>query len=592
MESHPRWLPVFLFAIVAASLSAQDWQAEHDRLRAKLEKELSEPWSSSKYNLRDPAPYVAWMVTKAADRAKAAELTARAHNAQNPYWENKFIGLQDLAQESGNNTVYNGGNTIMSLADKAGGRPGDGWQSAIFKAGPQLGQILYNGAVSNGFDKEIIVGFARCLVRFANADLELNWLYQDREEQYNQTSEDFDVRCSPRGSASTSSEGEPAIPADKALEMCEEIRATANLYSLSPERQDTTDIMEEYLKHKKVLCLLPSGRGHGFFLDLAKKYKLDKAKEHIEGFYATLKGKVEIEDEGRKEPAAGAKVTVTDSKDGRTWTATADQDGKYEIQKAILHKNCSPFEIDGEAEGYSTNDAYQGPLEEPDKSKEHEKNLLIQPAAWEGTLVYRWENTAQKGKSLATAVLPGGDYRATESWRLWVKFKKDRANQNVEIYALSSARLETFASDLEATAMDLQNEGRRIEIEVADSASSRSRKLSPEECSLELVLNLKKKTYTLHGTIDVEDIEGGMKSSVELSNTPANYRDAESERAKADIKETINLEGNLAAVPPTLIKGQKDLFEELPPDMKKFLQTLGGEIKTWLSWNIKKSEKK
>jgi polyhydroxyalkanoate synthesis regulator phasin len=350
--------------------------------------------------------------------------------------------------------------------------------------------------------------------------------------------------------------------------------------------------MEEYLKHKKVLCLLPAGRGHGFFLELAEKYRLDKAKEHIEGFYATLKGKVEVEEEGKRKPASGAKVTVTDSKDDRTWEATADKDGKYKLEKVILHKSCSPFQIEGKHEGDSVDDSYQGPLEQPDKSKEHEKNLLIQPAAWEGTIAYRWKTTAQKGQSLVTAIVPGGKYKATESWRLWVKFKRDRGNQNVEIFAVSSARLESFASDLEATAMDMQNKGRRIEIEVADSASARSRKLTPEECSLELILNLKKRTYTLHGLLSVENIDSRMESSLRLTNTPGNYRDSEAEGGKADIKENINLEGSLEAIPPVLLKGQKDLLAELPPEMKDFLQTMGGSIETWMSWNLRASEKK
>jgi hypothetical protein len=144
-------------------------------------------------------------------------------------------------------------------------------------------------------------------------------------------------------------------------------------FELPEERQRADAVMNRYLKD--ALCLLD--KGHKWYVDLAEQYELRDAKRYIEGFYATVYGKVEIETSDGRKPARGAIVTIRDPHDGMTWQTTANNEGQYEIKKAILHRECSPFEIGAEWKGNRTRKTYGGPLTEPDPSKRHKVDLLI-----------------------------------------------------------------------------------------------------------------------------------------------------------------------------------------------------------------------
>lgn len=380
-----------VFASVAGlSSGAEDWQKEYDQLKAKIEREEGEPRASPK-NINE---YRKWMRINAVDRNKATELAGKAQLSGNPYWQNKFLDLKELAQDSGNATLWRGGFVFMRVETKGAGGRGDSWKSAVFKAGPEVGQKLFRWAGQYGFDREIIRDYARCLMRFANGDVEEgdHGLYEGRRSEIGHLDEDgilvpperdFNVTCERRDAFTTIEEGEPKVPADIAMEMVDEIREQCKWYNLQGEYDDSTDLMEQYLQEKKVLCDLPHDKGHYFFLKLAEKYDLPKAEEHIDGFYATIYGKVEIETvEGRK-TASGAKVTVKAPKDKdapknrREWTTIADEDGKYRMKEVILHRDCSPFEITAEYKDCKEEKTFVGPLEEPDSSFEYKKNLVI-----------------------------------------------------------------------------------------------------------------------------------------------------------------------------------------------------------------------
>jgi hypothetical protein len=381
---------VLLLGIPNISSGIEDWQKEYDQLKAKIEREELEPRTSPK-NINE---YRKWMRIKAADRNKATELAGKAQLSGNPYWQNKFLDLKELAQDSGNTTLWTGGYVFMRVKTKGASGGADSWESAVFKAGPEVGQKLFRWAEEFGFDREIIRDYARCLMRFANGDVEEGntGLYKGRRSELGHIDQegnlavpnrDFDVNCERRDEFTTVEEGEPIQPADTAMEMVDEIREQCKWYKLQGEYDDSTDLMEEYLQEKKVLCDLPKDKGHYFFLKLAEKYDLPEAEEYIDGFYATISGKVELDTmEGRK-PASGAKVTVKAPKDKeapknrREWTTITDEDGKYKMKGVILHKDCSPFEITAEHRNCEEKTEFVGPLEAPDSSYEYKKDLLI-----------------------------------------------------------------------------------------------------------------------------------------------------------------------------------------------------------------------
>jgi hypothetical protein len=587
----------FSFSLPAGA----DWQAEYDRLKAKVDREFDKPTVSEAQSTTDPVgEFVRWMGIKAADRDRANALAAQARNAGNPYWEKKFQDLAGQAQESGDVTLWKGMKKYMKVEPDKGAN----WEDAVSVCGPDIGRRFYSAAVELGFDKEMVRGQARCLMRFANRDLEYGkFAYYSGRTNYIGTMDgagvitlpqgDFDVDCERRSFFHVQDRGEPRMPADTAMESGEKIRETCEFYGLGPERQDTTELMEEYLKEKKVLCEMPPGKGHSFFKKLAVEHGLPKAEEHIDGFYGKLRGKVEVENDGRLEPAPGAVVTVTDNEDGRSWRTTAGRDGRYEIKDVILHKNCSPFDIKAEYEGYTTEDSYDGPLEEPDKNYTYEKDLVIIPAAWEGTVEYLWRMKSGKGDSFTTAVLmPGGSYQGKNNWRLRVKFKKDRGNENVEIFALSSAVLETFSSKLDATQLDLQKEGRRVKVATKEEGRLSSRRLGPAECGLELAVNLKRKSYALSGFLKVRGVPVKAEDDFEMVMPPAARKDRESGRGTIDIDETIELGGRFAADSPESLQGAKDLTADIPPEFKDFMRGLAGDLEWTARWDLKKSSKK
>jgi hypothetical protein len=373
---------IILFTGISACLSAQEnFEALFNALKTKIEKEEAEP----RYpDLNQVEAYVKWMGIKAADRDNARAISLRANQAGNPYWEQKFINLALDAQNSGELTIWQG---VLKLMRSYWQNRRESWDHCVYVAGPLVGQTLYNSAVTNGFSTEDIVERAKCLMRVAIQDLEANRLYLNHEsflgkydsEGFQVMPEgDWDADCMRRGDFTTTSQGDPMVPADKAMEWIQMVRVICEFYHLNAEYDDATDLMIQYLKEKEVLCLKPPNEGHQWYIDLAQQYELDKAKEHMDGFYATIKGKVEREKNGTREPVADAEIEFEAPKDQKVWTVKTDNSGNYKIEGVILHKNCGPFILTARGDGCFKLTDVPGPLEEPDKSYELEKNLLLE----------------------------------------------------------------------------------------------------------------------------------------------------------------------------------------------------------------------
>ena len=376
-------LVVLLIAISACVFGQENFEALYTALKTKIEKEEAEPrWP----DLTQIEAYIKWMGIKAADRDNARAISLRANQAGNPYWERQFINLALDAQQSGELTIWQGVLRLMRGEDPKNNRP-ESWSHCVYVAGPNVGERLYKSAVENGFSTEDIVERARCLMRHATNDLEANWLYTDNEsflghydaENYQVMPEgDWSADCMRRGEFTTTNQGDPLMPADKAMEWAQQIRDICEFYNLNNEYDDATDLMVQYLKEKQVLCVKPPQEGHQWYIDLAQQYELDKAKEHMDGFYAIIKGKIEKEEKGIRKPVPDAEVEFEAPKDQRTWTTKTDQGGNYIINGAILHKSCGPFILTALGDGCYKQEEVPGPMEEPDKSYELEKNLLLE----------------------------------------------------------------------------------------------------------------------------------------------------------------------------------------------------------------------
>jgi|GEM_PF-2838531 len=380
-----------VFFVLSESAFAQNWEQTYNELKAKIAREYSEPVHKGRVtsDSKDLGEYLHWMATKAADRNRAQGLSAAASNAGNPYWEKMFLDLMDEAHDSGESTLWSAVSIFLRIRGRGSGRPGDVWQTAVFKSN-NYGKPLYTKAKELNFDAPFVREAVRCLMRFALCDVEIGYmaLYCDRRMEHGTQYDDegnlimpdmdFDITCLPRSAFHMTSAGHVCIATDAGLNWVEQIRDVCKWFQLH-EYYDATDLMNMF--YKDSMCKSPPNKpsqGHRkFYGTLARQYHLQKSIDHNEGFYGTLYGKVEIETSGGRMAAAGAVVTVTAPFDGETWETKADSEGNYEIKEVILHEECSPFKITAQSGKDKVIDQYFGPLEEPDRSCRHEKNLLI-----------------------------------------------------------------------------------------------------------------------------------------------------------------------------------------------------------------------
>ena len=437
-EDSRRWilLCVFIFFIVGIVSPARaevDFAASYARLAATVKDHWDQP-SASENSLE---VWLSWIGNKANDRDEVQALLDKANQLyiQNPgneeynQWTQKFQDLWQKAQDSGASTVNGASMKFIRLKDNE-----ENWETALERVKIN-GRRIFSKAEQPGFSTEYPRGRSKCLINFALGDIEssekggggtsserghggslyrnhfLAFGYQDADGNMRLPDRDFNVMCEGRSEFTRLSEGEPEP--DKtiawALKFVGMIRDEAEWWAFEREKLDATDLMNQY--YEDALCKIPPHKdkeGHKYFLDLAKEKELDDSIKYNEGFYATLYGKVEVLWDGVREPAAGAKVTVEDLDE--TWTVTADAQGNYKIKDAILHKECSPFDIRAVHDGDWVEEKYEGPLEEPDKGARHREDLLIRPKPrykWYGHITFtNWERFSC-GEESETDVISG-----------------------------------------------------------------------------------------------------------------------------------------------------------------------------------------
>jgi len=590
---------ITLLTVFSIRSSAQEnFETAYNRLKSKIESELRQPPASN----NDLDLYLSWMVIKARDRDECEKLSYKAGKEGNPYWERKFFDLSDEADNSGEDTKSDAMFKLMRLDDRSG-NPG-GYQQACYAAGPHVGERIYNTAIENGYITDDIRERARCMMRYATNDLEGNWLYSNHESflgHYDpdgfqvMPEGDWSITCMRRGEFTTTSQGDPFQPAGKAMKMVEEVREICKFYGLDPEFNDATDLMVQYLKEKKVLCLMPE-EGHKWYMDLAQQYELDRAKEYMEGFYATIKGKIEKEKDGEKQPVPNAEVKFLAPDDNRTWTTRSDQDGNYKIEGVILHKSCSPFILSARGDGCDKEEEVQGPLEEPDKNYELEKNLVLEceEGGFSGTISMYETMGAGENQSLLAALTPGGEYSISKNWLIALSFKPAQKKSSLLNFKVDRATLISFSDELAQTMFRMQREGRRIEGRVMVTAEAAGRSLSPSECDLRLIIDTLNGKYWIRGEINVEGIEIKGTEEVDIKVKPVNEEIDEEAEGTTGIDEEIELSGTYTAANagdlPEELKGIKDLLKEIPEEFREFLEDLGGAQTILINWNFYRDE--
>lgn len=571
----------------------REWADEFNKLAQAIYKKEPEPRFAGvvpPFEL-----YIEWLGRKAEDRDKVqrylSELstlsTEDPANSEIRDWIIRFRELLTTAQESGESTTERALGYLKI--------EGKGWKTCQEYADELI--PLYAKASETAFAPDRVREFAQCLLRYATRDYECSYysagLYRDCvDPSTRRISADYrdgislDERC-PRRESDVEHQGDPQQPADDGLEFADWIRESCDLWGFSRERSDVTDLMESY--YKDVLCKFPAGEGHKWYLELAKEYKLDEAVDYNEGFYATIKGKVEIlTDEGKK-PAPGAKVRVYAPLDDQEWETTADGDGKYKIEDCILHKDCSPFDISAEYKEHEEETQYEGPLEEPDESYEYEKDLLIKPN-WKGTIESTYEMRSDGDQSLISAILlDEGEFEGKTNWKMDVVFKFSRGNDRVRIYDLKSVRFE-FLEKVEGK-LELEEKDRRVTIDGKDDSRIRSRQLLPSECDLRLRVNLRKKTYTIEGLLRVLNIPSRGEGRLQIDVEQIQKDEKDSEEGIEEYEDQILIEGEYKGDFPWVLVGTSDELEKTAPEFREFLKDMAGEVTYTIKWKLDRKGK-
>jgi len=365
--------------------SLDEWQLLHDYLRAEILRHSDQyPRGSGLDTLKNSCEvYVRALEVFAADRDQALTAAQEAQASADPAVQaffDKFMDLVDLAQDFGDGALQMA-DIMLRVEDNFGPIPG----ATLTLRVDLYAKCLYDNARRLQFDEGITRRQVQRMLQKAIDDLDRGWSLRCGEIHEA-------VYC---GWMYPDLERNPdPFYVEERLKEADKIREQAPYYELDSERRQADELMNRYLKD--TLCLNPA-RGHKWYLQLAEQYRLNNAREYIDGFYAKLHGHVWIEEAGQRRPANGAKVTVTDPKDQTTWQAMADREGYYEIDRGLLHNHkgkddedrCPVFKISAESQGDRVDDTYEGNLREPDTHAEFTKDLVIQrDDQWDVTITY------------------------------------------------------------------------------------------------------------------------------------------------------------------------------------------------------------
>ena len=392
--------------------SDDDWQLLYDQLRQRIDQH-SETYPSGGEQLKASCyPYVEALNVFAKDRDEAFKAAQEAQASSDPKvkeYFGMFLDLVEQAEGFGNGTLLVA-DILLRVEDNFGPIVYD----TLTLRADRYGKCLYDNARELQFDHTITRGQVQHMLEKALDDLEKGWTMK-------------------YGWLYPEGEGGPPEPhVDEMLEHTNRIRELAPYFELEEERRHADGLMNRYLKDS--LCILQD-KSHKEYLEIGEKYQLAEAREYIEGFYGTLKGRVWKDDGIERKPAEGARVVVVDPIDGTKWEAVADDEGNYKIKDALLHEHtgndgkprCPKFRITAEYGSFSVEDTYEGPLHEPDKSAEYEKNLVIPIAdlILQITASAQWDQKSRSNRytGISKAIIEGT-----------MKLDHKTAVRNTEVY--------------------------------------------------------------------------------------------------------------------------------------------------------------
>ena len=212
---------------------------------------------------------------------------------------------------------------------------------------------------------------------------------------------------------------------------------------------------------------------------------------------------------------------------------------------------------------------------------------------WEGTIESTGKiaekGVGKGGESLLAIALVEGEAQSEVTWKLDVVFKLDRGNDRAKIYELKSANF----SFLDTTEGETRWETPEGKVRGGGSwlAKVENRNLSPSECDLELIFDLKKKTYKIEGVLHVKNIAEKVEGEFELDVPPIHGGEKDSGGQQIDYREEILIEGKFSEDNPDTLEGNLEMKDEIPPEFMEFMEAFVGNIAGTTRWKLEKKGK-
>jgi len=208
---------------------------------------------------------------------------------------------------------------------------------------------------------------------------------------------------------------------------------------------------------------------------------------------------------------------------------------------------------------------------------------------WEGTIDSTFELSAEGGEALISALMPKSKYQGITNWELDVVFKQDRGNERVRIYELKSAKF-SYSDTIEAEFFKFESK-KGILRSGGNWAAQEGRELSRSECDLELIIDLKKKTYKIEGILHVKNITEKFKGEFEVDVPPIHGGQKDTDEQTIEHREEILIEGKFSEDMPRELEGSLDEIKATPPEFQEFMEGMAGDISSKIRWKLKKKGK-
>ena len=209
---------------------------------------------------------------------------------------------------------------------------------------------------------------------------------------------------------------------------------------------------------------------------------------------------------------------------------------------------------------------------------------------WKGTIESIFEMRSTGDQSLISSILlDDGEFEGKTSWSMDVVFEFNRGNDRAKIYDLKSARF-WFSDEVEGE-LELEEKSRKVTISVADKSQVRGRNLDRSECNLELVFDLKAKTYRIEGFLRVGNIQSYGKGRLQVNVEGLRVDKKDSEEGVDEYSEDIFIEGKYAGDIPWVLAGKIDEIEETPPEFQEFLEGIAGDVSSEIRWKLDRKGK-